>query len=602
MAADRSVPRIARSLLPLCCGIRFLIVALVLLFLGGPASAQQRALPPDLQARVNKAIDDGVNYLKLNQNPWGTWTLNKDEHPMGYAALGGLTLLVCGVPADDPVIVKAAKFVRAGVPACDRTYELALGILFLDKLGEVERAQGLVSKAKNSESRKDLERIEMLAMRLIAGQSPTGGWTYKCPVLTSKQQERLKTALRSKKEMKPAALGDMRDLPVLQRPNRLPQVEQSQDRHKPIWGQTDNSNSQFAMLAIWAARRHGVPVDRTLKLVVRRYESSQNKDGSWSYDFKLGGINANADSAAMNCVGLLGLAIGNGMAQDATLKDAPAAMKAAAIVGQPGLAVLLVSLDRVRQQIALKDAAKKAENDKRVLDGFLALDHFVGEPAGKWENLPAANLYLMFSIERVAVLYNLALLGKKDWYRWGAEILVATQQRDGNWAAKLYYGSTPPIDTCFALLFLKRANLASDLSATLASNTEGLAKDIEAKQARGVEKKETPPPSPQTPVVATPPPAPATDVAQPAAVARPRSASPKEDFSPPPEKGSNTLLYVLLGTLMLLLIAGAVAAYVLTRPREDDDDDDEDETPARKTSKANGKTSRSGVRMRSHKK
>jgi hypothetical protein len=578
-------------------GLSILAAALVLLLPSEPASAQQLALPQDLQARVNKAIDDGVNYLKLNQNPWGTWTLNKDEHPMGYAALGGLTLLVCGVPADDPVIVKTARFVRAGTGACDRTYELALGILFLDKLIEVERAQGLAPKKKNSESRKDAERIETMSMRLIAGQSPTGGWTYKCPVLTGHQQELLKKALRSRKELKPATLGDMKNLPVLQKPSRLPQIEQSQDRNKPIWGLTDNSNTHFALLAIWAARRHAVPVEKTLKLLVRRFESSQNKDGSWSYDFRLGG--GNPDRPAMNCVGLLGLAIGNGMAQDAALKDAPAAMKAAATVGRPGLAVLLVSLDRIRQQVDMRDAAKKAENDKRIVDGFLALDHFIGQPTGKWENLPVPDLYRMWAIERVAVLYNLSLLGKKDWYRWGAEILVATQERDGNWSSKLYHGSTPPIDTCFALLFLKRSNFASDLSASLASNTDGLAKDIEAQLASRGEKKEPAPSPPSSPpVVSTPPPAPTTTVAVSPVVARSKPAAPKEDFSPPPETGSKTLLFVLLGTLMLLLIAGAVAAYILTRPGEDDDDDEE-ETPARKASR-NGKAS--GVRSRSHKK
>ena len=56
--------------------------------------------------------------------------------------------------------VLAAAFVRGWCLKIDTTYEIALSILFLDKLGEA----------------KDRELIQKLALRLIAGQGPTGGW------------------------------------------------------------------------------------------------------------------------------------------------------------------------------------------------------------------------------------------------------------------------------------------------------------------------------------------------------------------------------------------------------------------------------------------
>jgi hypothetical protein len=46
-------------------------------------------------------------------------------------------------------------------------------------------------------------------------------------------------------------------------------------------GGGDNSNSQFAILALWAAQRYDIPMQRTLALMLRRYQSSQNADGSW---------------------------------------------------------------------------------------------------------------------------------------------------------------------------------------------------------------------------------------------------------------------------------------------------------------------------------
>jgi hypothetical protein len=61
----------------------------------------------------------------------------------------------------------------------------------------------------------------------------------------------------------------------------------------------------------------------------------------------------------------------------------------------------------------------------------------------------------------MAVLFDLPRLGGKDWYKWGAEILLKNQLPDGSWRGAYAQGGP---DTCFALLFLKRANLAADLT------------------------------------------------------------------------------------------------------------------------------------------
>ena len=41
--------------------------------------------------------------------------------------------------------------------------------------------------------------------------------------------------------------------------------------------------------------------------------------------------------------------------------------------------------------------------------------------------------YYLWSLERVAVAYGLETIGKKNWYDWGADILVATQEMNGSW-------------------------------------------------------------------------------------------------------------------------------------------------------------------------
>ena len=74
--------------------------------------------------------------------------------------------------------------------------------------------------------------------------------------------------------------------------------------------------------------------------------------------------------------------------------------------------------------------------------------------------------YYLWSVERVAVALELETIGKKNWYDWGAELLLANQGADGSWTGGDF--TTSGADTCFALLFLKKANFTRDLSGALA--------------------------------------------------------------------------------------------------------------------------------------
>ena len=57
-------------------------------------------------------------------------------------------------------------------------------------------------------------------------------------------------------------------------PRALPVIEPKDKHDVPIVGRTDNSNTQFALLALWASRRHSVPAARTLNLITRRFLTS----------------------------------------------------------------------------------------------------------------------------------------------------------------------------------------------------------------------------------------------------------------------------------------------------------------------------------------
>jgi len=79
--------------------------------------------------------------------------------------------------------------------------------------------------------------------------------------------------------------------------------------------------------------------------------------------------------------------------------------------------------------------------------------------------------YYLYGLERAMVIAAKRMLGPRDWYREGAEMLLRGQQEDGRWQPPGQLGvfgggpmggsafRTDVLDTCFALLFLKRATL-----------------------------------------------------------------------------------------------------------------------------------------------
>jgi len=64
--------------------------------------------------------------------------------------------------------------------------------------------------------------------------------------------------------------------------------------------------------------------------------------------------------------------------------------------------------------------------------------------------------YLLYSLERLCMISKVERLGTHDWYAEGASLLVRSQTRDGSWSGSY----SPVVDTCMALLFLRKAYVA----------------------------------------------------------------------------------------------------------------------------------------------
>src|SRR5262249_6047661 len=208
---------------------------------------------------------------------------------VGVSALAGLALLECGVPSTDATIDAAAQLVRRDVGSIDDTYDISLAIMFLDRLGSPD----------------DQPLIETCCLRIVAGQSNRGGWGYGCPKITDDTQlRRLRTLLDKHNAAREKAATEKRSAPA--------QADLTNNQFGLSHGRPgdDNSNTQFATLALWIARRHSVKTDPCLAAVETRFRGTQNPDGGWSYmPVARGGAPGGmlGSNGSMTCAGLLGL-------------------------------------------------------------------------------------------------------------------------------------------------------------------------------------------------------------------------------------------------------------------------------------------------------
>jgi hypothetical protein len=320
--------------------------------------------------RVRQAIDRATVYLIQTQQRDGTWN-SVVGHELGETALAGMAILAGGKPANDLAVLAAATAVRERAADDWSTYDTALAIMFLDRLGLPH----------------DSELLGQLGQRLAGGQGNDGAWTYS-----------------------------------LQR---------------GFGSGGDNSNTQFAALASWVSRRHEVGNDAVLQRLDQYFRNSFNPaDGGWGYSPGFGA------TPTMTCAGLVGIAIPKGAKGRRTAKEDG---------GRRGPAAANDPMAR-RALEALGIELKNADRDKT---SELNTD-----------------LYFFWSLERVAVIYDVKDIGGVDWYQWGSQRLVAGQSPNGEWRGTSSTKGWPfsqAIGTSFGILFLSRANVAADLTAAIGS-------------------------------------------------------------------------------------------------------------------------------------
>jgi RNA polymerase sigma factor (sigma-70 family) len=204
-------------------------------------TARQHRLSP-LGEQVERAIRGGVEFLKTQQRPDGSWPDVDNEAKTGLTSLVTLALLAAAEQPNSPAIAKALEYLRQFGPTdLNSTYAISLQT---QVFAGAEPQRDILRVAAN------VRWLERAQFRQGDSQLWPGAWTY----------------------------------------------SDSSKRARP----GDNSNTQFALVGLAAASEAGVPIaaevwDRSHSYWLR----SQKRDGSWAYTPE-----SQAPSASMTCAGI----------------------------------------------------------------------------------------------------------------------------------------------------------------------------------------------------------------------------------------------------------------------------------------------------------
>ncbi len=409
--------------------MRTALVVCLTLVLSLPTVGWSQA-PAPIESQITQARLKGVEFLKSKQLDDGSWEF--PAHEVGITALCTLALLENGVPQSDPVIDKGHRFVRKSTKELGSTYDIALSIVILSRLDEYGNKQA----------------IRDLGARLIAGQNTGGGWSYTCPAKITSS--------------------------ILTNPESRP---------KPPEGVGDNSCTQFAVLGLWTASRSGLDIDQPMAGIARRFRTTQNSDGGWPYASAVAnqGDKAavpNPSGSAMTFAGLFSLTVARANKLRKQLEERELSGDNKPKPGASGTPKTTTGATK-------KDDKKKDEKPDEKKDtppetaeksdegATLLKDPIFAKglaKAGEFVQGGDQARYFLWTIERLGVLLGQEKIGGVDWFAKGADILIKTQQADGSWPEA--HNDKGLSQTSFAILFLRKANLGSDISRLLEGEPE----------------------------------------------------------------------------------------------------------------------------------
>lgn len=331
--------------------------------LAWPGAAPAQGKKEPLVLQVKAAIDKGVRYLKEIQRPDGSWEVNLPSP----GVQGGWTSLA------------VLALLNAGVSVQDTS--VAAGLAYLRKLEPsmtyVRALQTMVFvEAGKAEDRQRIhDNVKWLIDARVIRNGQLIGWSY----------------------------------------NKGPS------------GTADNSNTQYALLGLWAGRQGGVDINREIWESIRAYYlRTQEPEGAWIYSPNNGPAGHNRASLTMTTAGVCGLLI--------------AGME------------LNIGREKIQADGTATDCGVYDENKATAK----ALNWIGSRFTYEGGEIMGRVFYNLYGIERTGRLSGQRFLGGHDWYREGCQYLVREQRTDGAWRTVGAWDNWPAVSTSFALLFLSK--------------------------------------------------------------------------------------------------------------------------------------------------
>jgi len=370
------------------------------------------AHPKVEQKKVDAAVVRGGEWLLNNAHklPEISHTIGSLKLRMEELVL--LTLLESGWDRKDPRLTQLMQRVLS-LPL-DRTYHVSLRAMCLAAIDPLKYQQ----------------QLAQCAQYLVDNQADNGGWGYGQPTAIP--------ASFPAKEQGPVQIetGNGGVAPAV---SKLKQIELK--KLKPVGEtMTDNSNAQYAALGLRACLSGLVVVPKeTIQAAESYWEKNQRSDGGWAY---------------------------SGTGANRVPDDKSYGSMTAGAVGS--LVIFKYYRSRVWRQAADWKGADSIKRGVEWLGKELDYAKNPNAPYNAWQ------YYWFYAVERAGRLLETEQFAAKEWYPLGADPLMGRQSADGSWteekwdapggtmSAKFMLAPGVTTETCFALLFLRRATPKTD--------------------------------------------------------------------------------------------------------------------------------------------
>src|SRR5262245_39123414 len=366
------------------------------------AHAQQQGVD---QKRIDEAIRKGTQYLN------GAESSGWDQHINNCDELILLTLIHADVPEGNAKLQDYLK--RVLEAKMERTYKVALLAMSLEELDRV----------------KYQPKIKQCAQFLVDNQAQNGQWSYGEPT------QFVDPGVATGGPARAAVASAGKEGGEKQKPKVVHKIPVEKRRQGPPSG--DNSNSQYAALGLRACWDAGIqiPKETVIKPAKKWWQTSQLGDGKGKPD------NSVATSG--------GQMIADPRGWSYVQNDRAYGSMTAGAIGAVCIYDYMLGEDWKKDKIVAGGM------------GWLVKNFSVTENVGPCETGgqdPKEFLYYyLYALERVGMLYDTPFVGNHDWYLDGARVILNAQKPDGSWAESGPATMRPAWDTCFAILFLKRA-------------------------------------------------------------------------------------------------------------------------------------------------